>query len=539
MRKRTHKIGSVVLVSAMLLSGCGGTGQTTQTESASKMEEATVSADVSTQESSSEASEKNGSGEGEIVEISVMVYDRGSEYSEGNSLTDNELTRWINEQMEPQGVHVNFIPVPRSGADDAVNLMLTAGTAPDIIRTYDRQRVATYGSQNGLVDLSPYLEQLDPDYVANNQDAIEFTQFDGKQYALPGVFAYHGKGHDSYIRQDLVEKMGMEMPTNRDELIEVLYAMKENFPDITPYGFSGKVTDGMYTNFILSYCSRANERDNYIYEPTFTTVLKPGHKEGLRQLNQFVLDGIISPDFALDTDSTKLSQDIANGKVGFLLGNGDGMKAYATVDDPDYRMVDVDILQNADGSYEVPSQDPLSHYVYVPKTAEDRIDAVIKYLSWLSNEENAIQISYGIVGLGSEMVDGYPVKKTSDELIALGLSKDLGDSNFLYANFEFEKDRLVDNYMINYPEVPRDVAEQAMETQYSNWYDKCLIPAALETDQYVPLLQTLIVEFVLKCMNAPEGQFDQVYEQEYQILLDNHLQEVLDERAAWYDANMQ
>ena len=544
MRKRLQKTCALVLAAVMTLAGCGAS----QTQQSASTEE-TQSAVVPAAESSTAAEtttavesmqEKESTDPGEIVDINVMVYDRGSEYSAGNSLTDNELTRWINEQMEPQGVHVNFIPVPRSGADDAVNLMLTAGTAPDVIRTYDRQRVATYGSQGGLVDLTPYLEQLDPDYVANNRDAISFTQFDGKQYAIPGVYAYHGKGHDSYIRQDLVEKMGMEMPTNRDELIEVLYAMKENFPDITPYGFSGEITDGKYTNFILSYCSRENERDNYIYEPTFTTVLKPGHKEGLRQLNQFVLDGIIPSDFALDTDSTQYDQDIANGNIGFVLdGSADCMKAYSTANDPDYHMVELDVLQNADGSYEVPSQDALSHYVYVPKTAEDRIDAVVKYLAFLSNQENAMNIAYGIVGLGTELVDGKPVKRTADELTELGLSPNLSDSNLLYSNFDFEKDSLVENFMTSYPDVPQDVAEGKIECQYSNYYDKCLIPAALETDQYVPLLQTLIVEFVFKCMNAPEGQFDQVYEQEYQILLDNHLQEVLDERAAWYDANMQ
>ena len=54
----------------------------------------------------------------------------------------------------------------------------------------------------------------------------------------------------------------------------------------------------------------------------------------------------------------------------------------------------------------------------------------------------------------------------------------------------------------------------------------------------MPLLQSLIVEFVFKVMSAPEGKFDEVYDKEYQILVDNHLQEVLDERAAWYDANM-
>ena len=406
MRKSFTKACALVMAAAMAVTGCGN---------ASKTEPSAAAPENTAGESTAAATEAQNVKPEDIVDINVMVYDRGSEFSSGNSLTDNELTRWINEAMEPQGVHVNFVPVPRSGADDQVNLMLTAGTAPDIIRTYDRQRVATYGSQGGLVDLGPYLERMDPKYVSENQEAIEFAQFDGKQYALPGVYSYHGKGHDTYIRQDLVEKMGMEMPTDREELIEVLYAMKENYPDITPYAFAGKITDGNYTNFLLSYVSRENERDNYIYEPTFTTVLKPGHKDGLRQLNQFVLDGIIPADFAVDVDSTKYKQDIANGKVGFVLdGGSDCIKAYATAEDPDYHMVEFDVLKNADGSYEVPSQDALSHYVYVPKTAEKKIDAVVKYLSWLSIEENAMNVAYGIVGLGSDMVDGVPVRKTSE-----------------------------------------------------------------------------------------------------------------------------
>lgn len=389
MRKSFTKACALVMAAAMAVTGCGN---------ASKTEPSAAAPENTAGESTAAATEAQNVKPEDIVDINVMVYDRGSEFSSGNSLTDNELTRWINEAMEPQGVHVNFVPVPRSGADDQVNLMLTAGTAPDIIRTYDRQRVATYGSQGGLVDLGPYLERMDPKYVSENQEAIEFAQFDGKQYALPGVYSYHGKGHDTYIRQDLVEKMGMEMPTDREELIEVLYAMKENYPDITPYAFAGKITDGNYTNFLLSYVSRENERDNYIYEPTFTTILKPGHKDGLRQLNQFVLDGIIPADFAVDVDSTKYKQDIANGKVGFVLdGGSDCIKAYATAEDPDYHMVEFDVLKNADGSYEVPSQDALSHYVYVPKTAEKKIDAVVKYLSWLSNEENAMNVAYGIV----------------------------------------------------------------------------------------------------------------------------------------------
>ena len=540
MKKRFTMVCALVIAIAMTVTGCQG-----KTEAPSSDEAKEASSDKANEASSDKAKEassdkaKEASPATELVDIYVMVYDRGTEYSSGNSLTDNELTRWINEAMEPQGVRVNFVPVPRSGSDDQINLMLTAGTAPDIIRTYDRQRVANYGSQGGLMDLGPYVERLDATYVSVNQAAIDFTKFDGNQYALPGVFAYHGKGHDQYLRQDLVEKMGMDMPTTRDELIEVLYAIKDNFPDITPYAFSGKITDGNYTNFLLSYVSRSNERDNYIYEPTFTTVLKPGHKEGLKQLNQFVLDGIIPADFAVDVDQTKYKQDIANGKVGFVLdGGADSIKAYATVEDPDYYMVEVDTLPNADGSYEVPSQDALSHYVYVPKTAEKRIDAVAKYLAWLSKEENSINVAYNIVGIGSDLVDGVPMKKPTEEVRSLGLSPDSNDSNFLYSNFNFAKDKLVENFMNANPTVPQEVVEGKIKSQYSNYYDKCLISSALKTDQYVPLLQSLIVGFVFKTMSAPEGEFDAVYDREYQILIDNHLQEVLDERAAWYDANM-
>ncbi len=532
MKKGLTKVCALSMAAAMLATGCGSSA--TQETTASEKAETTAAAKAEAQ--ATEAAKETPK---EIVEISVMVYDRGREYTNGNSLTDNEFTRWINSQLEPQGVHVNYVPVPRSGADDKVNLMLTGGTAPDIIRTYDRQRVASYASLGGLMDLAPYYDLMDPDYKAKADLVKHYHEFDGGLYSMPAIYSYYGKGHETFLRQDLVEGMGMEMPTTRDELIEVLYAMKENYPDITPYAFGGSITDANYTNWLLSYCSRANERDNYIYEPTFTTVLKPGHKEGLRQLNQFVLDGIIDPNFALDVDNAKYEEAIANGKVGFVMDGGDESvtDAYESSGVEGYYMVEVDCIENADGNYDVPSQDPFSHYVYVPATAADRIDAVVTYLAFISNPDNAMEIKYGLEGLGYER-DGDKVNSFSRaDRLANGTSGDPSDNNFLYSNFDWEKENLVADRIASNPNVPVEVNEGKIASQYSNYYDRALIPAALATDEYVPLLQELIVKFVFKCMAAPEGQFDAVYEKEYQTLVDNHLQEVLDERAAWYDAN--
>ena len=477
---------------------------------------------------------------GEIVDITVMVYDRGHEYTGGHSLTNNKFTQWINEQMEPQGVRVTYVPVPRSGADDKVNLMLTGGTAPDLIRTYDRQRVATYASQGGLAELSSIIDKLHPDYLANANNYLDMCKFDGGIYALPNIYSYSGKSHETYIRQDLVEALGMTTPTTKEELITFLYAVKEKYPDIIPYGMGGKTTDGKVFNFLLAYVSRANERDNYIYEPTFTMVLKPGHKDGLKQLNQFVLDGIIDPNFVLDIDDAKYEENVANGKYAFILNGSDSCiaDAYDTVSDPNYHMIALDVLKNLDGSYEVPSQGAFNFYVYVPATAEKRLDAVGTYLAFLSDPANARNVDNGLLDLGYKIeADGTWVGFDRATRLANGTSSSPGDNGFLWGNYPTSIDELIAAYQLSNPEVPAEVAAQKKTVQYQNYYHSSLIGGALASDEYVPLLQTLICEFIFKVMSAPAGKFEEVYAAEYQILLDNHLQEVLDERAAWYDAN--
>lgn len=518
-KKALAKIISFTMACVFLLTGCAGSASGSGSGAGSGTDSGTPK---------------------EVVDIEVMVYERGKEFISGMSTTDNVLTRWINEQLEPLGVHVTYVPIPRSGADDKVNLMLAGNEAPDVIMTYDQQRVSTYASQGGLVNLGDYLDRLDPDFVSRFQEQIDWVKMDGELWCLPRIFEIYGKSHLTMIRQDLVEELGMEMPTDRDQLIEFLYAVKEKYPDITPYGMSGEVTDDKFFNFLLSYTSRENERDNYIYEPTFTIILKPGAKEGLRQLNQFVLDGIIDPEFALDTDGTKYEQNIANGKYAFLMGNNNTwLDAYETSQNRNYHMVCANVLKNADGTYEYPSSDPVSNYVYVPKASEDKIDAIMTYLGWISKYENALNVEYGIEGVNYEMEDGKPViTLTKEEADAIGMPESRSDLDMLWRGFDFGNEARLAQQQVAHPSTPEDVLQSYLDGMYNDYYDKCIINGALKSDEYVPLLQTLIVEFAFKCMTAPEGQFDAVYEQEYQVLLDNHLQEVLDERAEWYDANI-
>ena len=79
--KNLKKLVALTLVMLMLLAGCGQT-----------------------------ANNGNG-GDDELTTVTVMMWDRGHEYTNGKTVTNNLYTDWLNELMEPQGVHLEFIAV--------------------------------------------------------------------------------------------------------------------------------------------------------------------------------------------------------------------------------------------------------------------------------------------------------------------------------------------------------------------------------------------------------------------------------------------
>ncbi len=91
-----------------------------------------------------------------------------------------------------------------------------AGTAPDII---DVQGMlwAEYAANDGLVDLTPYLEK-EPDVKALfNQDGLKLWQYQGKQYMLPYYFS---KSLMIYNKKLFAEAGLPGPPTSFDEIVD-------------------------------------------------------------------------------------------------------------------------------------------------------------------------------------------------------------------------------------------------------------------------------------------------------------------------------
>ena len=53
----------------------------------------------------------------ELTTIKVMLWDRGDAPA-GGTVENSKMTTWINEQIAPLGIQVEFVSTPRSGSDD-------------------------------------------------------------------------------------------------------------------------------------------------------------------------------------------------------------------------------------------------------------------------------------------------------------------------------------------------------------------------------------------------------------------------------------
>ncbi len=130
---------------------------------------------------------------------------------------EEKFQGWIADFQE---MHPDFTVewLDKKGTEYATfyQTQLVAGTAPDII---DVQGMlwAEYAADDGLVDLTPYLEEH-PDIKARyNPEGLEFWQYDGKQYMLPYYFS---KTLMVYNKK-LFEEAGIEgPPTNFDEILD-------------------------------------------------------------------------------------------------------------------------------------------------------------------------------------------------------------------------------------------------------------------------------------------------------------------------------
>jgi putative aldouronate transport system substrate-binding protein len=254
-----------------LLAGCGSTTTTTTTESeetATTVESTAPAEEATTTDTASDASEAPAAVEApaadaveaqpakeedtpvpERVDYTLPLFDDTLEFSwfwVNNGASDTKEKQNIqfwNELQDQLNVSITWIQPGSAVAAEQYNLMIISGEWADLIwhngAAADGYSTAYPGGYDVAIDDDIYLalNDLIPEYAPNyyyylmtNEDVLKaVTTDEGNWYAFHQIEdAPQGITSGTYIREDLLEATGMEMPTTTDGWMDLLAALKAN-----------------------------------------------------------------------------------------------------------------------------------------------------------------------------------------------------------------------------------------------------------------------------------------------------------------------
>ena len=267
---------------------------------------------------------------------------------------DNYVTKWYEEKT---GIHVKYELFPSSDAVTRLDLLVNSNSElPDILTFgLDHVRRFNYGKEGVLIPLDEYYEYLGEPFFkyaesvgVKGEDVLRFIiSADGKLYGAP-FFDYNYNNLYSlraWMNKTWLDKLGLEVPTNSEELITVLTAFRDQDPngnnqaDEIPMMGNTRAWNSNALGYLMNMFIYYNGNNNY-YQPLNETggkidvaYDKDAYREFLKYANKLVADGLLSPlSFTQDAaqyNATKsasppiLGLSIAGGANEFYLNQND------------------------------------------------------------------------------------------------------------------------------------------------------------------------------------------------------------------------
>lgn len=348
----------------------------------------------------------------EPITLKISVFDRG--VTGGTAVDNNAWTKWIQENFgDPRNIKIEWVVIPRSEEESKLNILMASGEAADISFTYNEALVTNFVAQGGLVELSDLIEKYGPHLKSFlGETVLSAGIFNGGQYAIPArrvVVATQGM----FIREDWLDELGLAMPTTREEFYNDLVAFKNARPDCIPYAMGSDLRG--HSPLMYSFIKDMDARTLACKaQPTWD-----GYEDYVLFLNKLYNEGLISPDFALDT-SDLLYGDITSGKAGGYTYNYDhpirvspGLLASLRAYEPEAKLSALNCFESVTDStkYYHESYSPAGLQCFVPIYSKHP-EAAVMYMDWLCEYETIYFLQNGIEGLTYDLnEDGIPVVK--------------------------------------------------------------------------------------------------------------------------------
>ncbi|HIS55599.1 MAG TPA: extracellular solute-binding protein [Candidatus Fimimorpha excrementavium] len=399
MRKRKQQIIGMALAALILgsmgLTGCSGDSAETKAESGGEHAE---------------------TGGRQKVSIMSLTFN-GSPVPDDNSLVQS-LEDHVNYDID-------WTWILDADYTDKISTMIAGGTLPEIVLLKNLDSNTIQNCRAGAFwDLTDYLGQYE-NLSRINDTILENIKIDGKVYGIPRTRALMRDG--IVYREDWLEKVGLQVPTNLDEFEEVLRAFTFDDPDGNGKDDTwGLVSTKASTSFdeIAIWFGAPNgwgEDENGDLQPMFMT---DEYFESMNWLKGLYDAGILNSDF-VTLENSGAKDAFKAQQSGVYLGGVDEANAYDTY----FESQKIDAPMTVSAAIETPggkvavSTDGFSGMLAISKEkvkTEEDLKRCLTFLDKLNDEYCANLFNYGIEGTDYEKNADGTVKKKSSSIISLG-----------------------------------------------------------------------------------------------------------------------
>lgn len=486
----------------------------------------------------------------EQVEIKIPVYDRGTPGQA--SVIDNYWTKYVQSEFgDKHNIKVSYISIPRKEEITKFNQLLAGKVEnqPDIIFNYDYPSIVSFADQGAFQELDlEMIKKYAPDYYEATKSADEYTLLDGTRYFLAGARP------DMYqwvtlLRKDWLDKCGISAPTTSEEYLDMLKTFRDKKPggeETIP--LTKNLVNANYGNYPFREFPLPEE-DNALYSDiTVCSLTWEPTKKQLQYDNMLYNEGLISPEWYLDKDGSKMKEQFISGKAGIFgtyLSKSDDVIGNLKKNDPSAEVMLLPAYQWIDENgnpYDAGSRqdNPFGMMSGINVNCAHP-EAVLMYFEWM--QDNLFTMQNGIEGVTYTMDGEIPVpiddytgeerlnySSNKDMWCIVIESKDMGDDELnmqvqakMYApeGYEF---LIEENY------------KNAKKYEHLRYHDFIFNKPIVSLTESAESLLSKWQEIQVNLINCKPEEFDAKYEAACQEYLAAGYQEVLDEKKEVYEA---
>lgn len=333
------------------------------------------------------------------------------------------------------GVEVDFVhPAMGSTANEAFQILLSSDDKPDMIEfnwsAYPGGADSAIKDQV-IINIGKYMKDCAPNYYELMEGGnhkyhdpsikAESISPEGNYYGFKQINIGSYRGFAGlYIRKDMLDSWGLEVPVTIDDWTNVLKTAKEN-------GVENPLT-GTYSLFSLSGPSAFNGAwhvgKTYHVEngEVKLSIEDPAYKDYIATMAQWYSAGYIDPDLLVNDSEMILANMTSGASIATFGYVGSGMGKLLTAmseKDPNYSLVacPYPVLTEGDESwfqelYNKASEPSIAITYDCGKDNEERYKEAINWCDYLYSEDGEILKCFGVEGETFEEVEDGTYKYT-------------------------------------------------------------------------------------------------------------------------------